>query len=81
VQGGSVLDASPGAIAAAGAAAGAAAADPIEKRWTTSSSSRTRVQPDGSTVTRSSKTSVGVSVDPAGLVGLVDTFFTDGGTQ
>jgi hypothetical protein len=78
---GSVLDASPRAFATAGAAAAAASIKPPEKRWTTSSSSKTKVRSDGSVVTRSSKTSVGVSVDPVGLVGLVDTLFTNGGMQ
>jgi hypothetical protein len=76
-----VLDASPRAFATAGAAAAAASIKPPEKRWTTSSSSKTKVRSDGSVVTRSSKTSVGVSVDPVGLVGLVDTLFTNGGMQ
>jgi hypothetical protein len=78
---GSVMGASPGAAAAAGALAAAAAARPVEKRWTTSSSSKTKVRADGSVVTRSSGTSVGVGVNPAGLVNLVDTLFTQGGLQ
>lgn len=78
---GSVLDASPGAAVSAGALAAAASARPMEKRWTTSSASKAKVRSDGSVVTRSSKTSVGVSVDPVGLVNLVDTLFTQGGLQ
>lgn len=78
---GSVLDASPQTLATAGAMAAAASVRPPEKRWTTSSSTKTRVRSDGSVVTRSSGTSVGVSVDPVGLVQLVDTLFTNGGLQ
>lgn len=78
---GSILDASPKTYVAAGALAAAASVRPVEKRWTTSSSSKTSVRSDGSVVTRSSKTSVGVSVDPVGLVNLVDTLFTNGGLR
>lgn len=78
---GSIADASPGAAAAAGTLAAAATARPLEKRWTTSSSSKTTVRSDGTVVTRSSGTSVGVGVNPAGLVNLVDTLFTQGGLQ
>lgn len=77
----SVLSASPTTLATAGAMAATASVRPPEKRWTTSSSSKTRVRSDGSVVTRSSKTSVGASVDPVGLVQLVDTLFTNGGLQ
>lgn len=78
---GSILDASPQTVLAAGAVAAAASARPIEKKWTTSSSNKTRVRGDGSVVTRSSKTSVGVSVDPVGLIQVVDTLFTNGGIR
>jgi hypothetical protein len=61
-----------------GAAVGASQV-PIEKKWeSTSSSSRTYASPDGSTRVQrnsSSSTSVGVGVNPAGLVDLLDTLF------
>jgi hypothetical protein len=78
---GSVLGASPRTLATAGALAAAASVPAQEKRWTTSSSTKTRVRGDGSVVTRSSQTSVGVGIDPVGLVNLVDTLFTSGGLQ
>jgi hypothetical protein len=77
----SVLGASPRTLATAGALAAAASVPAQEKRWTTSSSTKTRVRGDGSVVTRSSQTSVGVGIDPVGLVNLVDTLFTSGGLQ
>jgi hypothetical protein len=64
-----------GAGLAAGAAIGAAQTKPIGKEWQTSSSSSSYVQPDGTKVTRKSSTSVGVSVDPAGLVKTLDALF------
>ncbi len=60
----------------AGAAAGASQAKPIEKRWETSSSSRTYTEPDGTTVTKKSSTSVGVSVNPLGLLNALDALFS-----
>lgn len=59
----------------AGAAAGAAQAKPIEKKWETSSSSRSYTKADGTVVTEKSSTSVGVSVNPAGLFNALDTLF------
>jgi len=60
----------------AGAAAGASQAKPIEKKWETSSSSRTYREPDGTVVTKKSSTSVSVGVNPAGLIGALDTLFS-----
>jgi hypothetical protein len=59
----------------AGAAVGAAQSKPIEKKWETSSSSRSYVKPDGTKVTEKSSTSVGVSFNPAGMVNVIDTLF------
>jgi hypothetical protein len=56
----------------AGAAVGAAQAKPAEKKWETSSSSKSSVNPDGTMVTEKSSTSVGVGVNPAGLVDALD---------
>jgi hypothetical protein len=56
----------------AGAAAGAAQAKPVEKKWDTSSSSRTYTKPDGTVVTEKSGTSVGVGVNPAGMLQALD---------
>lgn len=60
----------------AGAAVGASQAKPIEKKWETSSSSRTYREPDGTVVTKKSSTSVSVGVNPAGLIGVLDTLFS-----
>lgn len=60
---------------AAGAAVAAAQAKPIEKNWDTSSSTKSYVRPDGTRVTKKSGTSVGVGVDPAGLVNTLDKLF------
>jgi len=59
----------------AGASAGAAQSKPIEKKWETSSSSRSYVKPDGTRVTERSSTSVGISVNPAGMLNAIDTLF------
>lgn len=59
----------------AGSAAAAAQAKPMQKTWETSSSTRSYVQPDGTMVTEKSSTSVGVSVNPAALPGLLDVLF------
>jgi hypothetical protein len=64
-----------GAAAAAGAAA--SQAKPIEKKWDTSSSSRTTVNPDGSTTTEKSGTSVGVTADPKGAAKLLEQLLGD----
>lgn len=57
------------------AAAGAVAIGTKEKRWETSSSTKTSVRPDGTTVTTHKSTSVGVSVNPLGLTNLIDTLY------
>lgn len=59
----------------AGAAVGAAQSKPIEKKWETSSSSRTYSRSDGTVVSEKSSTSVGVSVNPAGLLNALDVLF------
>jgi len=58
-----------------GVAAGALAIGSKEKRWQTSSSTSTSVRPDGTVVTKSSSTSVGVSVNPLGIIDLIDTLY------
>ncbi len=59
----------------AGVAVGAAQAKPMEKKWETSSSSRSYVKSDGTRVTEKSSTSVGVGVNPAGLIKALDVLF------
>lgn len=59
----------------AGAAIGAAQSKPIEKQWQTSSSSKSYVTPDGTQVTKKSSTSVGVGVNPAGVLSVLDKLF------
>ncbi len=62
----------------AGAVAGAAVAsqgNPIEKKWDTSSSSRSYTKPDGTMVREKSSTSVSVGVNPAGLADVIDKLF------
>lgn len=59
----------------AGAAVGAAQAKPVEKKWETSSSSKSYTTSDGTRVTEKSSTSVGVSVNPAGMVNALDVLF------
>lgn len=59
----------------AGAAVGATQVKPVEKKWETSSSSKSYVKPDGTKVTEKSSTSVGVSVNPAGMVNALDVLF------
>jgi hypothetical protein len=61
---------------AAGVAVGAAQSKPIEKRWDTSSSSKTYTKSDGTQVTEKSGTSVGVSFNPVGMAGIIDTLFS-----
>ncbi len=63
-----------GALGAA-AMAVAATMGTREKRWETSSSTHTSVQPDGTVVTKKSSTSVGVSVNPAGILNLIDVLY------
>ena len=65
----------------AGTAAGAANMKPMEKKWETSSSSRTYTQPDGTVVSEKSSTSVGVSVNPAGILNLIDQLTRDSGGE
>jgi hypothetical protein len=57
------------------AVAGAAAVGTREKRWETSSSTKTDVRPDGSVVTKHKSTSVGVSVNPIGILNLMNTLY------
>lgn len=59
----------------AGAAIGAAQTKPVEKKWDTSSSSKTYRKSDGTVVTEKSSTSAGVSVNPAGLVNVLNRLF------
>lgn len=56
-------------------AAGLSQAKPLEKDWQTSSSSSSYVQADGTQVIKKSSTSVGVSVDPVGILKTLDTLF------
>jgi len=58
-----------------GAAAALSQTRPLEKKVETSSSSRTSVQPDGTVVREQSSTSVGASINPAGLVDALDILF------
>lgn len=58
-----------------GVGAAATQMRPLEKRATTSSSTKSYVKPDGTRVTEKSSSSVGVSVNPAGLVDVIDTLF------
>lgn len=58
-----------------GVGAAATQMRPLEKRATTTSSTKSSVKPDGTRVTEKSSSSVGVSVNPAGLVDVIDTLF------
>ena len=58
-----------------GAAAALSGAKPLEKKVETSSSSKSYTRPDGTRVTEKSKTSVGVGVNPAGLINVIDGLF------
>ncbi len=58
-----------------GAAAALTQMRPLEKKVETSSSSRTSVHPDGTVVREQSSTSVGASINPAGLVDVLDVLF------
>ncbi len=62
-------------VARIGAAAALSQARPLEKKVETSSSSRSYGKPDGTRVTEKSSTSVGVSVNPAALLDVVDVLF------
>jgi len=59
----------------AGAAVGASQMKPVEKKWDTSSSSKSYVTSDGTRVTEKSGTSVGVGINPAGLINALDILF------
>lgn len=61
-------------IAEIGAAAALSQVRPLEKKKETTSS-RSEVKPDGTVVTKKSTTSVGVGVNPAALIGVIDTLF------
>jgi hypothetical protein len=58
-----------------GAGAALTQMKPPEKKVETSSSSKSYVKPDGTRVTEKSSTSVGVGVNPAGLINVIDTLF------
>jgi len=58
-----------------GAAAALSQARPLEKKVETSSSSRSYMQSDGTRVTETSGTSVGMSVNPAALLDVMDILF------
>lgn len=58
-----------------GAAAALSQTKPLEKKTEISSSSRSYVQSDGTRVTEKSGASVGLSVNPAGLINVLDTLF------
>ena len=58
-----------------GAGAAVSQTKPLEKKVETSSSSKTYTQPDGTVVQEKSGTSVGASVNPAGLINALDTLF------
>ncbi|NPU84494.1 MAG: PEGA domain-containing protein [Syntrophaceae bacterium] len=58
-----------------GAGAALTQVKPIGKKVETSSSSRSYVTPGGTMVTEKSSTSVGVGINPAGLVDVIDTLF------
>jgi hypothetical protein len=58
-----------------GAAAALTQARPLEKKTEVSSSSKSYVRSDGTRVTEKSSTSVGVGVNPAALINVLDTLF------
>jgi hypothetical protein len=62
---------------AAKIAVGAATAqsNPLSTKKTISSSSKTEIKPDGTRVQQKSSTSVGVGVDPRGLIDVIDVLF------
>jgi hypothetical protein len=62
---------------AAKIAVGAATAqsNPLSTKKEISSSSRTEIKPDGTRVQQKSSTSVGVGVDPRGLIDVIDVLF------
>ncbi|MGA7827015.1 MAG: PEGA domain-containing protein [Geobacteraceae bacterium] len=56
-------------------AAGLSQAKPINKNWQTSSSSKSYIEPDGTQVTNKTSTTVGVSINPAGILNSIDKLF------
>ena len=58
-----------------GAAAGLSRVNPLEKKKEVSSSSKSYVKSDGTRVTEKSSTSVGIGINPAGLINVLDTLF------
>jgi len=58
-----------------GAGAALTQVPPLEKKVETSSSSRSYVKPDGTRVQEKSGSSVGFSVNPAGLIDVLDVLF------
>jgi hypothetical protein len=58
-----------------GAGAAASQIAPVGKRVETSSSSKTYVTPGGTRVQEKSSTSVGVGINPAGLIDVIDLLF------
>jgi len=58
-----------------GASAALTQVPPVEKKVQTSSSSKDYVTPDGTRVREKSSSSVGVGVNPAGLVDIIDVLF------
>ena len=58
-----------------GAGAALSQARPLEKKVETSSSTRRYVTPDGTRVREKTSTSVGVGINPAGLVDIIDVLF------
>ena len=58
-----------------GAGAALSQVRPLEKKVETSSSSHSQVKPDGTRVTEKSSSSVGVSLNPAGLIDALDILF------
>jgi hypothetical protein len=67
---GTVRDAAKIAVGAA-----TAKSNPLETKKEVSSSSKTEIKPDGTKVQQKSSTSVGVGVDPRGLVDMIDILF------
>lgn len=68
-------DLTPKDLLKAGIIAGSVAAaqsKPIEKKWETSSSSRTYTRSDGAVVSEKSSTSVGVGINPLAVLELID---------
>ncbi len=58
-----------------GITAATAQSNPLEKKWETSSSSRSYTKPDGTRVQEKSSTKAGVGIDPAGLVDVINVLF------